>query len=44
MMKQALDLPEDDTTDRLQIGGHIDSPSVDNAFRVTRARICDPRG
>jgi hypothetical protein len=44
MMKQVLDLPEDDTTGGLQIGGHIDSPSVDNAFRVTRARICDRRG
>jgi hypothetical protein len=44
MMKPVLDLQEDDTMNGLQIGGHIDSRSVDSVFRVTRARICDLRG
>jgi hypothetical protein len=44
MMKPVLDLQEDDTMNGLQTGGHIDSRFVDNAFRVTRARICDLRG
>jgi hypothetical protein len=44
MMKPVLDLQEDDMNGPLRIGAHTDLRSVDNAFRVTRARICDPRG
>jgi hypothetical protein len=43
-MKPVLDLQEDDTIGRLQIGGHIDSRSVGDAFKVMPTRICDLRG